>query len=129
MKVWTMLLAVGSMWLGACASEIARYPVESFAASQQSGRRYIVSTPAYIRLDSGYERTLSAGTELREFGTIKQGRILQPVSTVFTIDGAHMHEAYLVLNDGRIVGFYLPAEGAFSPLSQSVNLSIQERRP
>ena len=38
------------------------------------------------------------------------------LGTVFTIEGANMHEAYLVLREGRVVGFYLPGERAFSAL-------------
>ena len=77
-------------------------------------------------MDSGYERTIKAGTEFVPAGTVKQGMVLKPTNTIFTIEGAHMHEAYPVVDNGRIVGFYLPVERAFSPLSQPVNLSIQE---
>ena len=38
-----------------------------------------------------------------------------------------MHEAYPVERDGRLVGFYLPVERAFSPLSRPVDLSLQRR--
>jgi hypothetical protein len=39
------------------------------------------------------------------------------MNDVFTIEGAHIHEAYLVVDAGdQLVGFYLPAEQAFSPM-------------
>lgn len=129
MKAWKLPLPLVLLFLGGCASEVVRYPVSLSAADRQSSRQYVVLQSASIRFDSGYERTLSAGTELVEVGTIKQGRVLRPVSTVFTIEGAHTHEAYPVVSDGRLVGFYLPVEGAFSPLSLSISLPIQERRP
>lgn len=129
MKVCRKVLAAALISLSGCASEVVRHPVELFAESQKPAMQYVVAQSALIRLDSGYERTLRAGTELLEIGTIKQGKVLKPVGTVFTVEGAHMHEAYLVVSDGRIVGFFLPVEGAFSPLSQFVTLSINKRSP
>ena len=82
-----------------------------------------------IRLDSGYERTVAKGTQFVEVGTLPKGRVLKPVDSVFTIEGAHIHEAYLVLDGQRIVGFYLPVERAFSPLSYPVSLPLEERKP
>ena len=111
-----------------CASDVARMPVEMSAAAQQH-KRYVVSAPAEIRLDSGYERAISQGTEFVEVGSIPQGRILKPTQTTFTIEGAHMHEAYPVVQNQRLVGFYLPVERAFSPLSHSTNLILEERKP
>ncbi|QJE00375.1 hypothetical protein HH212_10360 [Massilia forsythiae] len=35
---------------------------------------------------------------------------------MFTLEGAHIHEAYLVIRDDTLVGFHLPAEAGFSPL-------------
>jgi hypothetical protein len=121
MVFWALTAVAG------CASDVARMPVEMSATQQQ--KRYIVSAPAEIRLDSGYERTISQGTEFVEVGFIPQGRILKPTQTTFTIEGAHMHEAYPVVHNQRLVGFYLPVERAFSPLSHSTNLVLEERKP
>lgn len=115
--------------LAACASEVVRQPVEVSATPPQQQKRYFTSQPATIRLDSGYSRTIGRETEFVEIGRIRQGAVLKPVSTSFTVEGAHLHEAYLVVDNGRITGFYLPVEGAFSPLSLSTTLVIEERRP
>jgi hypothetical protein len=40
-----------------------------------------------------------------------------------------VHEAYPVVQNQRLVGFYLPVERAFSPLSHSTNLLLEERKP
>ena len=114
--------------LTACASDVVRSPVE-LSALPAPQKKYVASQPASIRLDSGYERSISAGTEFIEIGRIPQGSILKPTNTTFTIEGAHMHEAYPVLSNQRIVGFYLPVERAFSPLSQTTSLFIDERKP
>jgi hypothetical protein len=126
MRAIALLLAAA---LAGCASEITRSPAELSIAAAQDARRYVVIKAASIMLDSGYERTIGSGTELTEIGRIQQGRVLKPTNTAFTIEGAHMHEAYPVVNGERIVGFYLPVERAFSPLSTPTSLFTQERKP
>ena len=62
-------------------------------------------------------------------GRSREGEIFRPVDRVFTVEGAQIHEAYLVLNGERIVGFYLPVERAFSavPGGSTPRLPIQRR--
>lgn len=115
--------------VGGCARQVVRHPVDPEFVEQQQQKKYVAVRPTAIRLDSGYERTIRAGTEFADAGRIKQGRILKPIGSVFTVEGAHTHEAYPVVDNERIVGFFLPVERAFSPLSQSVTLSIEERKP
>ena len=86
-----------------------------------------LAEPAAIVLDSGYERQVARGTEFVELGRVEQGHVFKPTSTVFTVEGAHMHEAYPVLRESRIVGFYLPVEKAFSPLSRPVPLQLEKQ--
>ncbi len=120
------ILFLALLLLCGCVAQVVRTPIELTAANQQEARRYITVYPVTIKLDSGYERRINAGVEFVEIGIISFGKVFRPTKTVFTVEGAHMHEAYLVLNNERIVGFYLPVEKAFSPLSQPVVLSIKE---
>lgn len=126
-KLHIVLLAL--VLLGGCAGEVVRRPVESPVAEGGSVKKFVTVEATSVRLDSGYERTIKRGTEFLQTGSIQQGKVLKPINTVFTVEGAHAHEAYPVLHDGHIVGFYLPVEHAFSPLSQVVRLSLQERNP
>lgn len=127
MKSLGLLLCASALCLGGCAGEIVRRPVEVSPIDQQTSKKYISTQQVSINLDSGYRRTIEAGAEFVGTGKIKEGVVLKPTNTVFTIEGAHMHEAYPVLEAGRIVGFYLPVERAFSPLSQPVSFQVQER--
>jgi hypothetical protein len=112
--------------LGACATEVVRRPTE---ISPSSASHPLVATGASsFTLDSGYSRSIAAGTEFMELGRIGEGRVLKPLKAVFTVEGAHMHEAYPVESGGRLVGFYLPVERSFSPLSRPVDL-VLERKP
>jgi hypothetical protein len=123
------LLFPAAMALAACASEVVRSPVQLSVVPPQEAKRYVAIKPAAIRLDSGYERSIASGTEFTEVGSLEQGRVLKPTSTTLTVEGTHMHEAYPVVNGERIVGFYLPVERAFSPLSYPTSLFTEERKP
>ncbi len=110
--------------IGGCASEVVRDPV-ALSASKSSQTLQLGSAAAVV-LDSGYERQLAAGTVLVEFGRVPQGQVFKPLNRVLTVEGAHMHEAYPVLRGNSIVGFYLPVEKAFSPLSRPVSLQFEQ---
>ena len=108
--------AVLSMILLACASDVQRQPsVLTRHGDEASRPRLYSSTPIQLRLATGYERTIPPNTEFVEVGRIREGRVLRPLSYVLTVEGAHVHEAYLVVDGEHIVGFYLPVERAFSP--------------
>ena len=60
-------------------------------------------------------------------GAIAQGTVYRAAQGVFTLEGANIHEAYLVLRGQELVGFYLPVEQAFSPLKDPVMLQFDSR--
>jgi len=124
MKLLYVLLPIALGFCG-CASEVIRQPVDLSRARQPPDKLYVASQTVPVRLDSGYERSIKAGTEFVDAGGIAQGDILKPTNANFTVEGAHMHEAYLVVNKGRLVGFYLPVEKSFSPLSASISLPLE----
>lgn len=67
-----------------------------------------------LRLATGYERTLKQGSQWTRVGQVPEGEVLRPFQHVLTVEGSHIHEAWLVVRGGLLVGFYLPAERAFS---------------
>ncbi len=77
--------------------------------------RLTLAVAVPLRLETGYERTLMQGSQWTRVGQVPQGDVLRPYKHVLTVEGSHIHEAWLVVKDGKLVGFYLPAEGAFSP--------------
>jgi hypothetical protein len=122
------LLLVAIALAAGCASEVVRQPAALQAAPAGATKGYVTTRQTDFRLDSGYERSIAAGTEFEEVGAIPQGRVLKPRIAVLTVEGAHVHEAYAVVTDGRLVGFYLPVERAFAPLALPVNLPLEPRR-
>jgi hypothetical protein len=109
--------------LGGCAFEVVRSPVN---ITPVKGSEFVLTQPAYLVLDSGYQRTINSGTTFLEVGTTQYGVVLKPLNTSFTIEGAHMHEAYPVIQNGTVTGFYLPVEKSFSPLTKPIAISIEK---
>lgn len=95
-------------------------PSESPATAHPGNIR--LQQPALVNIGTGYDRTLPAASRWRFAGTVPQGAVYQAVGSVFTLEGAHVHEAYLVIRGEDLVGFYLPVEQAFSPLKASIPL-------
>jgi hypothetical protein len=121
-------LAAAMIALAGCASEVTRQAVDMSSSAPETGRRFTLEQPASFRLDSGYSRTVAADTEFAAVGRIAQGLVLRPTQTVLTVEGKHMHEAYAVVRDNTLVGFYLPVEKAYSPLSQTTPFHLLERK-
>lgn len=113
--------------LSACAPMIATTPSTIEAVSRTDMiRRVQLLEAATIKLDTGYSRTLSEKSAWSMVGRLPQGEVFRPVNTIFTIEGRQVHEAYLVVRDKTLVGFYLPGEQNYSPLSNAVPLKLGE---
>ena len=117
----TLILVLGAL-AGACASEIVRTPISFEQSAGSDQRRIQIRELVTIDLPTGYQRSILTGSRWQKVGRTPAGDVYRPVGTVFTIEGANNHEAYLVLRDGRLVGFYLPGERAYSTMPTEVLL-------
>lgn len=115
MRQSTLLLAAALLMVAGCAADVARQP----AALAEATERTVATVDAdvAIQLDTHYQRALKRGSRWAPVGRLPQGTVYRPVDSTLTIEGANVHEAYIVVDGGRLVGFYLPAERAFAPLS------------
>ena len=93
-------------------------------SSEPSAATIALASDSTIRLSTGYSRTLAAGSRWRAVGRLPQGIVYQRVDGVFTIEGHHVHEAYLVVEGSTLQGFYLAGESNFSPLVPTVSLPL-----
>lgn len=121
-------LAAGAcLALLACAPMIATVPstIEVTQPSEASKRIQLLAA-ASVELDTGYSRTLADKSVWSRVGRVPQGDVYRPVGTIFTIEGRQVHEAYLVIRDKTLMGFYLPGEQNYSPLSTAVVLNLGE---
>jgi hypothetical protein len=95
------------------------------AAPSEANAPRVLARPLDILFDTGYRRSLAAGSRWQRVGSIGQGAVYKPHLDVFTLEGAHIHEAYLVVDNDSLVGFYLPAERGFSPLKNQLAIHFE----
>lgn len=119
-----MLLLLAGTLVG-CAAEIVRIPTTLSQADPAKPRRIEIGALTTIDLPSGFQRSLLSGSRWRHVGRVAQGEVFRSEDSVFTISGANTHEAYLVISDERLVGFYLPGERAFSALAAPLPLRFR----
>ena len=78
-----------------------------------------------ISLDTGYKRKLKAGTIWKCIGKIENGDVYRTKDQILTVEGSNIYEACIVVSEGQLIGFYLPANQTFSPLSSKKSLPIE----
>jgi hypothetical protein len=120
---WKALI-IACLLITACASEIRSVPAE--ISPVESGYTFVLTKDILITLETNYTRKLSRNTRLLQIGSIPCGEIYKPLDTIFTIEGANIHEAYLVISGSKLVGFYLPGQNAFSSLSKQIHIPLQQ---
>ncbi len=79
------------------------------------------------RSTAGYSRTLPAASRWKRIGRVPMGDIFKSPDVTLTVEGAHIYEAYIVVRDGKWVGFWLPVEKAFSRLRSPTAISFTRR--
>jgi hypothetical protein len=79
-----------------------------------------------ITLDTGYNRTLKNGVIWNYVGLIPPGEVFKTNDQILTVEGSNIFEAYIVVSSGKLIGFYLPVEKAFSSISVPIELEIIE---
>ncbi|HXJ53404.1 MAG TPA: hypothetical protein VNH16_18630 [Burkholderiales bacterium] len=107
-----LLLAVA-----ACASEVYRRDAVLSTPPATAPARIEIVKEAYLQLPAGYGRTLPQGSVWELRGALPEGAVYRRVGGIFTVEGAQVHEAYLVIAANQLVGFYLPVEKAYAPYS------------
>jgi hypothetical protein len=112
------------MILAACSSEVVRSPTTLAPAGQGDRVQVRLQSPVLVESSSGYARNLPAGSVWEYHGSIAQGQVYRRVDGILTVEGAQVHEAFVVVSGDRLVGFYLPVEQAFSPARKAVAASF-----
>ncbi len=106
----------------ACAPAVVQQPTELTPGAGKSFRLTRETDPS---LSVGSAKTLRAGTRWELVGTIAQGEVYRTRDQVVTVKSDHVHEGYIVVRQGALVGFYLPVERTFSPATGSQPLSVE----
>jgi hypothetical protein len=110
--------------LTGCAAMVPSQPARLAPLVSQATAPLSVNRDVEIKLSTGYSRTVPAGSRWRAIGLLPEGVVYQRSDDVFTIEGHHVHEAYLVIKGGTLEGFYLAGESSYSPLLPPVSLTL-----
>lgn len=114
-----------SLLFAGCAASVKHVPANLIAITGAPQPLHVtLNRQVDIRLDTGYTRILKAGSEWQRAGRIAQGDVYKPYNGIFTLEGAHIHEAWLVVANGRLTGFYLPVERGFSAIARTIDLPL-----
>ncbi|OZI19557.1 hypothetical protein CAL26_18270 [Bordetella genomosp. 9] len=113
--------------LAGCAANVLSSPASLSPAPELSSSPVLVAREeADITLPTQYTRRIPMHSRWRLVGHLPEGDVYRPVDTVFTIEGRQVHEAYLVVSGGNLVGFYLPGEKRYSALNSRIPLNLGE---
>jgi hypothetical protein len=129
MKMVSKILGTLSILLlfGGCAFDLAHVSYKpSQLMPQPEPRRTLIMKDA-VKVEQapcGYERTLLKGTRWDLIGMIPEGEVYKPKDQVLTVECSHVYEAFLVVSDGALIGFYLPVEKGFVPIAPTIKLPI-----
>jgi hypothetical protein len=114
--------------LGGCMPELRGVPATVFALPPAERPRVVrlKSDVSVSWTGSTMSRVVPADSQWREIGRIPEGQVMRRLQGVFTVEGANTHEAMLVIQGSKLVGFYMTHERAFLPASPSVQLDLTE---
>ena len=118
------VLAAWTAVLIGCASDVTRTSAVLAPSTATDRQRIELAENTSVRSSAGYTRHLPGGSVWELRGKLPQGAVYRRLNDIFTIEGAHQHEAYLVVSGNQLVGYYLPVEQAYSP-AEPVTLKLK----
>lgn len=116
MKSMLVIFLPGALLLMSCAFDLANIhptPITLAPCTQNCETITVTEDVALTNISCGYDRTIKKDSKWRLAGEVLEGEVYKPVNTCFTIECSNVFEAYLVLRENSIVGFYLPVERGF----------------
>jgi hypothetical protein len=97
----------------ATACSITQVPVTERITVHDNPSSVILHTPVVIELDHAKPVRLRAKTSWDRIGEIPQGTVYSTADQVVVVESFNTRQAYIVVNDGRVVGYFLPVENSF----------------
>ena len=121
------VLLLSSFFLAGCAFDLAHvsFTPTPFAPRTDTNQSFALRETIDITSAPCYRRTLRQDTKWDLVGTISEGDVYKSRDQVLTVECSNVHEAYLVVSEGSLVGFYLPVEKGFVKISNSIKLPMK----
>jgi len=125
-KIACVVALIGTVLSASCAFDLAHVSFSPTALTPKSDKSFRVATKTTTNgAPCGYNRTIAKGTTWSMVGTVSEGEVYKSKDQVLTVECSNIHEAYLVVSQGSLVGFYLPVEKGFVKLPEPIALNIE----
>jgi len=114
--------------LSGCAFNLADvvYSPAQFQPMGQASRVFVLATNVKLTdMPCWYGRELRQNTRWEATGSVAQGEVFRSRDQILTLECSNIYEAYLVVREGRLVGFFLPVQSGFVVVSEPVVLPVQ----
>jgi hypothetical protein len=111
-----------ALFIAACAPPVTQLPAQ---LTPGTGKSFRLTREVEADISTGRSTTLRANTRWELVGTVSLGEVYRTRDQVVTVRGDGVHEGYIVVREGVLVGFYLPVERAFCPVERNQQLSIE----
>ena len=114
-----VVVSVLALWAVGCAFDLShvKQTPAALATAPSGGSRWRLVSDANISIGTGYATRLKAGTQWEQVGRLAQGDVFKTHDQILTVEASNIHEAYLVVRDKMVTGFYLPVERTFTPVN------------
>ncbi len=119
-----LLIIVGMVSVLSACTEIHIQPSQLTLSSDRSSE-YVLDKAVESSPVNGWSVHLISGSKWIDLGSTDQGEVFKPVNTVVNVPGVENFEGYIVVRSGIWVGFWLPYEKAFSPLTQQIPITLK----
>jgi hypothetical protein len=125
LKQVVLFLSV-SLCLNACAFDIVHIQQQPANIELQQNRNadFLLAEECRVSLGTGYRRSLRANTNWIFVGALPQGDVFKTKDQILTVEASNIYEAYIVVEEDHLIGFYLPAEETYSPLNKPLLLNV-----
>ena len=117
-----MISAGFALFIAACAPPVTQLPTQLTPAT---GKSFRLTREVEADISTGRSTTLRAGTSWELVGTVSMGEVYRTHDQAVTVRGDAVHEGFIVVREGTLVGFYLPVERAFCPVEKSQPLATE----
>lgn len=127
-SVHFLIICLLGILLNACAFDlfhIEQIPTQ-IKSTNLSKPSFELEKEVNFVLDKGFRRKLKQGTKWNYVGNVSYGDVFRSKDQILTVEASNIHEAYIVVSAGKLVGFYLPVERSYSPLRDSQILYMKE---
>jgi len=88
---------------------------------------FLLARETKVHLGSGFATVLKANTTWNQVGVTESGKVYSTKDQVVKVEASNIYEAYLVVSNNCLAGFYLPVDKTVVPLSRPLPLEIQNK--